>query len=242
MKQRSLVFALLATISVLALAACGGSAATKPLTAADIIKNAQNSNLKDTTFDAAFAITTSGIALNFTGTGKATQSPNRSEIVYTVSILGQSITSDTITDGNDTYTKTTPGTTTEWVKTTGSSGSSLGVNSSDLTDFSQLSNATLVGTETVNGYQAYHLKGTVPDSTPTPGPTPSATSTPSTSSTTEDLWIRTGNYYPLKVLVTLADSSASSGSATTGTVTFTFKTWNTGISIALPPANDVTNG
>lgn len=222
----------------LLLAACGangGSAtATKPLTAAEILQRSQNSALKDATFDATLGIASSGLTINFTGTGKLTKSPARSELVLHGTLLGVTETVDTITDGNTSYTLTTPGQTTKWVKTTGS-GSALPGSGSSITNYGDLQNPTLIGTETLNGHQVYHLSGKLLDATPTAGSTTSAT-----SATTEELWVRTDNFYPAKVAIN--GTTTSSGATSTVNVVLTFTSWDTGITIALPPPSDVTNG
>ena len=227
--------------SVLFLAACGGIAGiTKPLTASQILANSQNpSSLKDATFDMIFTIGLGATGnVTFTGSGKLTRTPNRSDINFSGSLLGQTFTDETITDGNISYSKTIPSTSGgKWVKTTVSSstGSGLGVDPSSLTNFGNLQNATLVGTETINGHQAYHLKGTLASGTPTP-----TTGTPAAGADTaqEDLWVRTDNFYPLKV--SFSSTSTAGGTTSTTTATITFKTWNTGITISLPPPSDVT--
>ena len=231
----------LVSLSVLFMAACGGVNIAKPLTPAQILANSQNpSSLKDTTFDMTINVGIGANSIAFTGGGKITRNPNRSDVNFSGSLLGQTFADEIITDGNDSYSKSTPSTTGDkWLKTTGgaSGTSGLGVDPSSLTSFGNLKNVTLVGTETINGHQAYHLKGTVLSGTPTPV---TGTPTASTDTNQEDLWVLTDNFYPLKVNV--VSSTTVAGTATTSTVVITFKTWNTGITISVPPPSDVTTG
>jgi hypothetical protein len=219
-------------VSVLATAACGATS-IKPLTATDVVQKAQTSSLKDTAFDLKLDVVASGVTISFTGTGKLTQSPERSEINLHGSFLGQSIQVDDITAGGFDYTKTTPSKTTKYVKTASGTGSSLGVGGGTITSFGNLHSPTLVGIETVNGHQVYHLRGTLV------APTPAATSSTDTP-TTEDLWVRTDNFYPAKVMI--SSTSTSAGATSTATATITFTSWNTGLTITIPPAKDVVSG
>jgi hypothetical protein len=85
----------------------------------------------------------------------------------------------------------------------------------------------------VNGHQVYHLRGTLV------APTPAATSSTDTP-TTEDLWVRTDNFYPAKVMI--SSTSTTAGATSTATATITFTSWNTGLTITIPPAKDVVSG
>ena len=237
--------------SVLFLAACGGTAGgtsggtaivTKPVTATQILANAgKHSSLKDATFDMTITYSSGSPSIGpFTASGKMTLNPPRSDTILSGSVLGQPFTDETIMDGYDMYSKTTGSTIgstsgDKWVKTTTHNISAGGIaDPSLLTTFANLQNVTLVGTETINGHQAYHLKGTFA-SAPTPG-----TSDAGTNTSQGDLWLMTDSYYPLKNIVT---STVTRG-ATTATMTLvtTFKTWNTGITISVPPPSDLTTG
>jgi hypothetical protein len=94
-----------------------------------------------------------------------------------------------------------------------------------------LQNPGLVGTETINGVQTYHLRGTV--QTPvTPG------ANQSIETTTEDLWMRQSDYYPVKIVAHGAGSSK--GTSITVDVTATFTAWNSGVTITPPAPDQVT--
>ncbi len=218
-------------VSVLATAACGATS-TKPLTAAEIAQKTTQSDLKDTAFKLTASISASGLNIVFTGNGKFTKSPPRAELILHTSLLGTTVTIDDITAGGYDYTKTTPSKTTKYVKTKSNSSSGLGVSGGSFTDFGSIGNPTLVGTETVDGYQTYHLRGTPTTATPTAG----SSSTPGT----EDLWVKTDNFYPVKAMLT--QTSSVSGQTASENLTITFTSWNTGLTINVPPANDVVNG
>ncbi len=75
-----------------------------------------------------------------------------------------------------------------------------------------LQNLTLVGSDTVNGYVCWHLKGTF---------------TSSGISSTDDLWVRQSDYYPVKAVIASSNSS---------TITITYSNWNTAAAITAPAA------
>jgi len=221
----SLVLCLLTT------AACG-STLTKPLTADQIAQKANQANLKDAAFTMNLTVGASGVSLNFTGNGKFTQSPARSQVILQGNLLGTETTVDDITaDGYD-YVKTSPAT--KYSKTTAGTDSTFGVGGGAVNGIGNLKNPTLVGIETVDGYQTYHLHGT--SAAPTPEPNASTPASPAN----EDLWVKTQNFYPVKV--TLTENSTTAGQSTTANITLTFTSWNTGLTVAVPPPSEVTNG
>lgn len=232
-----LSFGALLVMGVLALSACGiggGGKATPTATpnTAQIVAKVKALQFKDATFTMTANFTTSGQSINGTGSGKITKSPDRSDIQFTfpLTVAGASynVQIEAITDGSTTYTKIDstpeiPGFSTNgiWTKdTTGSGTGNLFGNTSQFGDFSGIaSNATLVGTDTVNGVAVYHLKGT--DS--------------STSGGTVDMYVRKDNYQPVK-----ADFTETGDTA--GTFSLVFTGWNTGISISTPSPDQVSSG
>jgi hypothetical protein len=86
-----------------------------------------------------------------------------------------------------------------------------------------LKNVTLVGSDTVDGTAVWHIKGTT---TPT---------TQSGESGTADLYVTKDKYLPKKVVETVTGSAA-------GTFTLLFTSYDTGITIDLPPADQVQSG
>ena len=174
----------------------------------------------------------SGVSLTFTGNGKFTLSPARSQFTLQGNLLGTQTTIDDITaDGYD-YVKTSPATT--YTKTASGTNSTFGVGGNVVSGIGNLKNPTLIGIETVDGYQTYHLHGTSVAATPDP------TATTPASPANEDLWVKTQNFYPVKV--TMNEDTTTAGQATTDNVTITFTSWNTGLTIAVPPPSEVTNG
>ena len=229
-----LTFGALLLMGVLALSACGiggGGKATPTATpnAAQIVAKVRALQFKDATFTMTLNFTTSGETINGTGSGKITKNPDRSDIQFAFPLAVQGTTYnvqiEAITDGTTTYTKTSgvPGLDTNgmWTKSTsGSSSANPFGNTSQFGDFTNtLTNATLVGSDTVNGVAVYHLKGT--DTTSSGG--------------TVDVYVRKDNYQPVKADFTETGS-------TPGTFSLIFTGWNTGVSIATPPADQVTSG
>lgn len=227
-------------MGVLALSACGigGSGKASPTAtpdAAQIVAKVKALQFKDATFTFTMNITTSGQTVNGTGSGKITKSPDRSDLQFSfpLTVAGSSfnVQGETITDGSTTYTKLSstpdiPGFTTNgmWTKSDSGAGSTAGSifggGTSQFGDFiGSLSGGTLVGAETVDGVQVYHLKGT----------------DTSSSGGTLDVYVRKDNYQPVKAVFTETGD-------TSGTFTLVFTGWNTGISIATPPADQVTSG
>ncbi|HKV83176.1 MAG TPA: hypothetical protein VJN88_01375 [Ktedonobacterales bacterium] len=237
-KGMRVIFGSLLVVGVLALAACGtGSGAGAKTTptatpgAAQIVAHIKNLQFKDATFTMTFNFTTQGQTVSGSGGGKFTKNPDRSDIQLafplTVSGSTYNLQYEVITDGTTSYTMITsnpdiPGVSTGgmWTKgtTDSSSSSSPFGNTSQFGDFATgLGSPTLVGTETVNGVATYHLKGT----------------DTSTAGSSIDLYVRTDNYQPVKADFTETGSSS-------GNFTLVFTGFNSGISIATPPASQVT--
>lgn len=154
--------------------------------------------------------TSSGTAFDGSGSGKFTTSPGRASITINATVSGQQVEIDVITDDstNTTYTRI-PLLSSPWTK---SPIGSSGFNTGSLGNF-QMTNATLVGTEQVNGVAVYHVQGQ--DSTD--------------STATGDLYARTDTYQPVRYAV--------KSSGTTATIDFT--SCNSSITINLPPADQV---
>lgn len=204
------------------LVACGN---TKPLTAAQILDRSVRSPMKDATFTMDLKISgAGGVSFNATGNGKLMTNPDRSTIHLTAQLLGVTIDSDLVTaDGYD-YDKTAPNT--RWTKQA-SGTSATGVS----LDYGGMQEVSLVAIETVNGARTYHLKGKVkPAATPTSGSTE--------ASSDEEVWVRTDNFYPIKMLVHDASTDPTSGATMVdGTIVFT--AWDSHVKIDIPPADQV---
>ena len=110
-----------------------------------------------------------------------------------------------------------------WIKSPLGSSSPF-VDTSQITSYLQgLKNVTLVGSDTIDGTAVWHIKGTT---TPT---------TQSSESGTSDLYVTKDKYLPKKVVETLTGSAA-------GTFTLLFTSYDTGITIDLPPVDQVQSG
>jgi hypothetical protein len=84
---------------------------------------------------------------------------------------------------------------------------------------------TLVGSDTVDGTAVWHIKGT----------TSQSATTQTGESGTTDMYVAKDRYLPKKVVERLTGSAA-------GTFTLLFTSYDTGITIDLPPADQVQTG
>lgn len=181
----------------------------------------------------AFKITSADLAMTFNGTadGKAitgtfeeklTETPKRSDTTFSFTSGGQQFEGETISDDatNATYTKLTQPSilnTGKWIKSSGTGASGM-IDPSTFTDFKDVTNAKLVGTDNINGVAVWHLTGT---------------STGSGSDLTGDVYIAQSDYHPVRM-------SGKVGGSTPATVSIDYKAVNSSsISISLPPADQV---
>jgi hypothetical protein len=215
------------------LAACsttmGGGGVTATHTVApsaqarEILAKAQAVKLKDATLKTLVTTTRGSQTVTLDGTARTTASPRRVEVVGTASL---GIPYQAIVDGNVIYVKLND----KWLKFS-VGGANAEFNYDFIALVEQLQNPGLVGTETVNGFQTYHLRGTV-QAPVTPG------ANQKIETTTEDLWVRQSDYYPVKIVAHGAGSN--NGTNVTVDVTATFTDWNSGITIAPPSPDQVT--
>ena len=190
--------------------------------------------MKDTAFNLTVDFAKAGVVRTLTGNGKFTQLPVRSEVILTSTISGTTITVDDITAGGYDYIKTTPYYLTKYTQTPAGNNSTLGVGGGSINNIEKLNDPTLMGTETVDGYQTYHLRGTLA------APTPEAnTSTPSIPFT-EELWVKTLDFYPVKAVLTA--TSTADGQSPTVVITVIFLLWNAGLTVNVPPPSEIENG
>ncbi len=221
---------LLAVIVVLAttLIVMARNNAAASMTPSQILDHAKQVHLTDATYgfqgqlslnlgsllggaSGAGANSNTGFAL--TGNGKFTANPARNDISVSAALFGSQTTLEVLTDGSTAYLKGLDSLfgasgSGKWVKV------SLGSASVSATDFASaydhLQNATLIGTETINGHQTWHLRGTLDLSGATsasPGASATATAVAkqfglsSTSTATEDVWIEQNTYYPVRIAI-----------------------------------------
>lgn len=226
--------ALLCCALALTLAACGsstnktgggGSSSSSPTssgapTAQSILARTKQQNLTSATFTLNQQIQTQQGTLTSKGTGQLQEHPFAEQVALTTTLGGSQVQSQAIYSGNNLYSKTANSTT--WTETPAGdvvNGSSA---APDLANVADLPNATLVGTETINGVKTYHLKGTG-----------TQTANGQSVAYTEDLWIRQDNYRPEQVtdVVTAPVGNIQS--------TVIFTNWNSNVSIQTPPPSAV---
>jgi hypothetical protein len=96
-----------------------------------------------------------------------------------------------------------------------------------------------VGDETIAGHDTYHIHADL--SSQINGAIATATPADTSAQVTEDLWFSKSKYYPIKILLHAGGDSGSSATSISAKIdeTFTFTAWNTGISISLPPPDQV---
>jgi hypothetical protein len=217
-QRRTMVWfgGLLVMMGALALAACGGSsAASRPTATATpsaqgILQSVKNGSYKDGAFTITLSGTSSGTTFDGSGSGKFTTTPGRASMTITANVSGQQVEIDIVSDDATSTTYTRiPLLSDKWTK---AASDSSGFSTGSLGSF-EMTNPTLVGTEQLNGTSVYHITGT--DSTD--------------ATATDDLYVRTDNNQPVRYSV------KSTGS----TATIDFTSFNTGISIDLPPADQV---
>jgi len=180
-------------------------------------------------------LTSGATTITLSGTGKFTASPARTQLSVNIPLIGPQNNIDVITDGNDLYLRglnslfgglggTTSTTDSKWTKT---STSQTGTSTSAI-QFSQvydsIKNPTVVGSESINGQDSWHITGTVNTAAAsgTPGVSATATAISSTlgiganTKTTEDIWITKDKYLLAKVALHVDSSLSIPGSVTGG--------------------------
>jgi hypothetical protein len=224
---------MLLAIGALTLAGCSiTSLAGKPTpnatpNAATILEDAvniQKTQTKDVEFSMNLDLTSSGTTISGGLTGTETSSPKRLDLVITnLTAVSVQFSGEIIIDSatNTTYVKFTNSNIPEvpqgvWIKTSGGSSiNALPIDPTQFSDLSQLTGATLKGSETLDGIAVWHLQ---------------ATKTVSGSITQVDIYIRQDNSQ-LYELVANATGTSS------GSVTLKITGVNTGATINLPPAS-----
>ena len=223
----------LPALLMLLLAACSTSTSDGSATSTDtvapsaqareILAKAQAVKLKDATLKTLATTKRGNQTVTLDGTARTTADPRRVEVVGTAS---QVVPYHAIMDGDSVYIKLNE----KWLKVSlGSANAEF--NYDFIALITQLQNPGLVGTETINGAQTYHLRGTV-QAPVTPG------ANQSIETTTEDLWVRQSDYYPVKIVA--HGAGTSKGTSITVDVTATFTAWNSGVTITPPPPDQVT--
>ncbi len=224
---------MLLAVGALALAGCSSSiVASQPTptpSAATILEaavHAQKTQTSDVEFVVSIALTSNGTAVSGDIAGTETASPKRSDLTFTnFTVAGAQVSGEVILDAatNATYIEFTSSAIPElpeglWIKTSGGSSiNPLPIDPTQFSDLSQLTGATLKGSETVDGISVWHLQ---------------ATKTISGSTSQIDIYIRQDNNQLYEVVAHESGTSA-------GSITFKITGVNTGATIDLPPASQV---
>ncbi|HKS69179.1 MAG TPA: hypothetical protein VJQ45_02075 [Ktedonobacterales bacterium] len=192
-----------------------------------------------------------------TATGEETLKPRRSQADMTMALADASLpqnfnlTDTIIVDyaSQTGYIKMSggmlPGAASgKWYKMSFASVGGLGADTSMYVDYSKLKDAKLIGSETINGVAVWHLRAkedlsqAVPGSTLTGSGSSTGASNSVSGTATLDYYFRQDNYRPVKIGMAGNETMSGLGTATT-TGEMDFTAFNTGVSIALPPANEV---
>ncbi len=222
-------------------------------------KSAGGATVEDLTYTMKFATTvdmtdpslgSQKVSETMTATGEETLHPRRSQLDMTLALMGMNLTDTVVVDyaAQTGYIKMTglggmqgveSG---KWYKMSFASLGGLGADSSMYMDYSKLKDATLIGGETVNGVAVWHLRAKEAMNQAIPGSsgatTGSSTSDSVSGTATLDYYFRQDNYRPVKIVMASTDIMTGLGTVTTdGEMDFT--AFNTGVSIALPPASEV---
>jgi hypothetical protein len=216
----------------LALAACdssgsknGGGAPSSPSssetpTAQDILARAKQRDLTSATFTISQRFQTSQGTLTSHGTGALQEYPFAEQIATTTTFDGQQVQSQAVYANGSLFTRTVSSST--WIEAPAGqivNGSSA---APDLADIATLPNATLAGTESVNGVKTFHLRGIG-----------ARMVNGQSVSYTEDLWIRRDTYLPEQ----MTDVANTPQGKLQSTIIFTG--WNTSVAIQTPPPGAV---
>jgi hypothetical protein len=233
---------------VLILAACG----SQPVpTAAFVLHEAQTAKITDLSFTAAGTFASSlgatlngqsggGSDLTFQAnlTGKITMSPQRADLALSLG-RGQGVAIEIITDaatqtGYVRLPALDQAGAAQWISVPlGDLASYL--DTSIFTNFEHVTQAKMIGPDTINGAAVYHLQG-------------KQQLQQGTGSATEDFYVRQDNAYPVRVVVQgsvsvpdAAGSGTATGPAASIDVTIDFTGVNTGAAITLPSGSQVAN-
>jgi len=248
--------------ALLALAACGGSSgstsgsgsasgagsSSNPKTQAEtILHRVQQANLKSAHVTSQEILKTQQGNYTSSSTGVITLNPYQLDWQTTTQVSGQTVASQEIVTNNNLYVKTAGSSTWSEIplsqavsqakQSSGQSGSPTTAAPPSLDQIANLTDAKLVGTETMNGVKVYHILGkgqqSASASSATGAPTGTATSTAQNVAYTENLYVRTDNYQPVEAVII---ATTNTGELTSTTM---FSQWNTPVTVTPPPANVV---
>jgi hypothetical protein len=221
--------------------------ANDPVRGQQILTRAEAADLRDTAFTVAGKVGASvagaGFSTPLNGHGELKHQPQQLHLVLsTQSPLGGALDVEIVEDGTDYYLKTTGlgggNTSKPWTKTTSSPDGTGGILFTQFLDYRYIQHPLYIGDETINGHDTYRIHADL--SSQISGTV--ATVTPGTSiAATEDLWFAKGTYLPVQIILHAGADSQANSSTISAKVdeTFTFTTWNTGLTITVPPPDQV---
>jgi hypothetical protein len=201
---------------------------TVTVSAQAILDQAEHAALKDTSFTiAASAGGASGPVpsnvATVNGQGALTTSPHRTKIHFSaIGLFGISAPADVIIDEHqNVYAQVPP--LNQWVKVDPSQ-LQVQLGTLEILNYNQVHNPVVIGAETVNGQQTWHVQGV------------NLAQSAGTARRLEDVWVRRSDFYPVQIQIhTVPDLK---GTPTTDNrvlnVMLQFQQWDTGITIDLP--------
>lgn len=203
------------TLCLLSLLAClllgcqqvsSSSSSSSTMTVSQIIGDATNAGLTDTTFTYVQVNHWYGQDLHLQGTGYYTATPQRLKFVD-MDATGSPLDSQIYVDQMEYFLGAGQ---TSWKPMPSPSATTM---LNHFLPYALLSGPKLIGVEQVHGVSAYHIQGTIAGGF---GPV------------VFDFWLNTTTYYPLQraTLVTQGQYTLA--------VTDTFSAWNTGVTIPIP--------
>lgn len=233
--------------------------------AAAILAKAADAPLNDASFTmtAKFGGTMGATTTAFTmkGTGTTTRVPFRMDVNLQIDLgIGSATNIEEIVDNSGLYMKMPTFTGTQsaskpWFKLALGGASGLGIDGNNYLDFHKLTNGKLIGEEIINGQKTWHLRAAFNNTNAPFSPSEAATATAvagkagiANFAVTEDVWIIEANSFPAQLTIhegvnTVAKQANSAAPADVAVdETMTFTAWNSGITIALPPPSQVSEG
>lgn len=226
------VLACTAVLAVCALAGCqAAGAGAKPAptqmpTAEQILARARQVDVRDIADDFTISGTSSGRPVSVTGTEQVTRDPFRAAATFSMTTGNSTMAGDEVLDGatHTAYVKVREPSylaSDKWRKT----ADPVGLTSFDrVLAFEQLAGATLVGPERAAGADVWHLRGTVAEVSTFGG---------SSAGNAADVYLRRDMYAPVEVVL----HGPASGDHLD--ITYVYTAINTGITIDLPPPEQV---
>jgi hypothetical protein len=218
--------------------------ANDPVRGQQILTKAEAANLQDTTFTIAGTVGASfggaGISTPLDGNGELTRNPQRLHLTLSAQIV-TSLNVEIVEDGTTYYVKSAQLNSSSdkpWTKTDSANGLD-GIAFTQFLDYRYIQHPVYIGDESISGHDTYHIRADL--TSQIAGTVATATPAGTSANVTEDLWFIKSNYLPIKITLHAGGDTGSSTTAISAKVdeTFTFTKWNTGLTIAVPPPDQV---